>query len=294
MIHTLNFNSYIQKHRLSQICIDSWKKEFPNEEIKVWDENNIDQDFINIPYFKHYINYKAGPACDSLKCQIINKYGGTFLDPDIQVLPGLKKALDKLNINAEFNLNNFFNDGSHALSNLNRYNIGSSIISNICAAYRNQKEYFEESDYAIALVKNVVKTKQDIIEDDNIRSNSALLFNSGIDRYYTHWNLHAYFFADSVIKYFNFPVSKIFIIPSISAYYKTLQYINEHKHEKYFVYYSLLQYGDLPLNDGQEILFPRGHNFINLELLNLYFSDVVKRENKLKDIIVDWDNVLVY
>lgn len=66
-------------------CIDSWKRFFPDYEIKRWDESNFD---INItPYTREA--YKAGKyafVSDYARFWILFKYGGIYFDTDVEVI----------------------------------------------------------------------------------------------------------------------------------------------------------------------------------------------------------------
>lgn len=69
-------------------CIKSWKKYCPDYEIKRWDESNFD---INIcDYVKEaYDAKKWAFVSDYARFYILNKYGGVYLDTDVE----LKKSL---------------------------------------------------------------------------------------------------------------------------------------------------------------------------------------------------------
>lgn len=76
-----------------QKCIDSWKKFCPDYEIIRWDETNLD-----IEKFKFakdaYENKKWAFFSDVHRFDILNTYGGIYLDVDVELLGSLDKFLD--------------------------------------------------------------------------------------------------------------------------------------------------------------------------------------------------------
>lgn len=76
---------------LEQKCIESWKRACPDYEIILWNEDNYDV------YKNHYMKqaYEAGKwgfVPDYARLDVIYKYGGIYLDTDVEVL----KSLDPL------------------------------------------------------------------------------------------------------------------------------------------------------------------------------------------------------
>lgn len=70
---------------LAQKCIASWKKFFPDYEIKEWNEDNFDVNII--PYTKEA--YSAGKyafVSDYARFWILYKYGGLYFDTDVEVI----------------------------------------------------------------------------------------------------------------------------------------------------------------------------------------------------------------
>ncbi len=78
-------------------CINSWKKYCPTYEIKQWNETNFDVNCSN--YTKEA--YKAGKwafVSDYARFWILYKYGGIYLDTDVEII----KPLDKLISNGPY------------------------------------------------------------------------------------------------------------------------------------------------------------------------------------------------
>ena len=66
-------------------CIESWRKFFPDYEIKRWDESNFDVDAI--AYTKEsYAAKKYAFVSDYARFWILYKYGGLYFDTDVEVI----------------------------------------------------------------------------------------------------------------------------------------------------------------------------------------------------------------
>lgn len=78
-------------------CIDSWKKNLPDYEIIEWNEDNFD---INCnQYVKEaYESKKYAFVTDYVRLYVLYKYGGIYMDTDVEVL----KVLDKFLIHNAF------------------------------------------------------------------------------------------------------------------------------------------------------------------------------------------------
>lgn len=75
-------------------CLQSWRKYCPDYEIKKWDESNFD---INIcPYVKEaYKAKKWAFVSDYARFYVLNKYGGIYLDTDVELIKNLTPILEK-------------------------------------------------------------------------------------------------------------------------------------------------------------------------------------------------------
>ncbi|MCM1577549.1 MAG: glycosyl transferase [Ruminococcus sp.] len=82
---------------LAQRCIASWKKFCPDYEIIRWDESNMD--ISSIAYMKEAYEEKAWAfVSDVARLQAVMKYGGIYLDTDVELI----KPLDDLLSNNAF------------------------------------------------------------------------------------------------------------------------------------------------------------------------------------------------
>ena len=81
----------------SQKCISSWKKYFPDYEIKQWDETNFD--FNSCNYVKEaYQAKKWAFVSDYARFWILYNYGGIYFDTDVEVI----KPFDDILISGSF------------------------------------------------------------------------------------------------------------------------------------------------------------------------------------------------
>lgn len=72
-------------------CIESWKKYCPDYEIRRWDESNYD--ITKNPYMHQaYQSKKWGFVPDYIRLDVIYRYGGIYLDTDVEMV----KSFDEL------------------------------------------------------------------------------------------------------------------------------------------------------------------------------------------------------
>lgn len=69
-------------------CIDSWKKYFPDYEIKEWNESNFDVNMI--PYTAEaYRLKKYAFVSDYARFYVLYRYGGLYFDTDVEVIKNM-------------------------------------------------------------------------------------------------------------------------------------------------------------------------------------------------------------
>lgn len=79
---------------LAKKCIASWKKYFPDYEIKRWDENNFDVNII--PYTKEaYAAKKYAFVSDYARFWILYRYGGLYFDTDVEVIRSMDDIITR-------------------------------------------------------------------------------------------------------------------------------------------------------------------------------------------------------
>lgn len=82
-----------QMPALAQKCIASWKKYFPDYEIKEWNEDNFDVNII--PYTQEaYEAKKYAFVSDYARFWILYQYGGLYFDTDVEVIRPMQKIIE--------------------------------------------------------------------------------------------------------------------------------------------------------------------------------------------------------
>ena len=75
-------------------CIDSWRRFFPDYEIKEWNEDNFDVNII--PYTADA--YKVGKyafVSDYARFWVLYKYGGVYFDTDVEVIRPMEDVIER-------------------------------------------------------------------------------------------------------------------------------------------------------------------------------------------------------
>ena len=79
---------------LAKKCIDSWKKYFPDYEIKEWNETNFDLNCCN--YVKEaYEAKKWAFVSDYARFWILYNYGGLYFDTDVEIIKDMSDIVEK-------------------------------------------------------------------------------------------------------------------------------------------------------------------------------------------------------
>ena len=75
-------------------CINSWKKFFPDYEIKEWNEGNFD--LTSCDYCKEaYAEKKWAFVSDYARFKILYEYGGIYFDTDVEVIKDMEDIIKK-------------------------------------------------------------------------------------------------------------------------------------------------------------------------------------------------------
>ncbi len=73
-------------------CINSWKKFFPDYEIREWNESNFDVNMI--PYTKEaYAAKKYAFVSDFARFWVLHEYGGLYFDTDVEVIRSMNDII---------------------------------------------------------------------------------------------------------------------------------------------------------------------------------------------------------
>lgn len=75
-------------------CIDSWRKFFPNYEIKEWNEDNFDVNIISYTS-EAYSAKKYAFVSDYARFWILYHYGGIYFDIDVEVIKSMSDIIER-------------------------------------------------------------------------------------------------------------------------------------------------------------------------------------------------------
>jgi hypothetical protein len=103
--------------------LKTWKEQLPDFEIMEWDKNNLPLD---INAYTKYMTVKKNHAflSDYFRCWLLNKYGGVYLDADIEILDGaiFRKIYEEAQTAVDYTL--FIGVESERNGNLTAHSMG--------------------------------------------------------------------------------------------------------------------------------------------------------------------------
>ena len=79
---------------LAQKCIASWKKYCPDYEIREWNESNFDVNTAPLYVRQAYSKKKWAFVTDYVRLWAMTKYGGIYMDTDVEVTRPLDSILE--------------------------------------------------------------------------------------------------------------------------------------------------------------------------------------------------------
>lgn len=137
-----------KKSKLIIKCIESWKKYCPDYEIIEWNENNFN---INCcEYVKDAYNQKKWAyVSDYARFYVLNKYGGVYLDTDVQLL----KPIDKLLLNGKFA--GFAKEDIVATGLIMATEKGDWLCNEVLDSYINERFIWEDPSKILAIGRRV-------------------------------------------------------------------------------------------------------------------------------------------
>lgn len=132
--------------KLAQKCINSWKKYFPDYEIKCWDESNFD---INMMAYTQeaYQAKKFAFVSDVARFWILYNFGGIYFDTDVEVIKPFTHIIDK----GAFMGCETMCDKEHKLMVAPGLGLGAEPGHPV---YKTMLEHYEKLHYFIGDVKN--------------------------------------------------------------------------------------------------------------------------------------------
>lgn len=152
------------KPELVTNCIETWRKYFPNWEIKEWNEDNYD---INkVAYTKEaYEAKKWAFVADYARFDVLYQYGGIYLDTDVEFLKPLPDQYLELD-----GFTGFECTGIVAPGLIFAVKKGFPIVEDILNQYR--KEHFEIRKDGIYKTVNLHVTE--VLENNGLRRDNTL------------------------------------------------------------------------------------------------------------------------
>lgn len=86
IIHYMWFGGRDKLTEINHRCIESWKRHMPDYTIMEWNEDTFDTKVLP-PVMQECLNqHKYGFIVDYIRPYVLNKYGGLFLDTDLELL----------------------------------------------------------------------------------------------------------------------------------------------------------------------------------------------------------------
>ena len=135
-------------------CIETWKKFFPDYRFIKWDENNFD--FKSCKFAMQAYDAKMYAfVSDYVRAKVLFKYGGLYLDTDVEVIKPFPKILD----------------GKGFLGFERRHFIGTAVLASQMGSEVMQKlvNYYEQHDFLMedGLMDNIanVSVLTDILKE---------------------------------------------------------------------------------------------------------------------------------
>lgn len=151
-------------------CLESWKKYFPDYEIKEWNEDNFNVNVI--PYTKEaYEASKYAFVSDYARFWILYRYGGLYFDTDVEVI----RPMDDIIVRGAFMGCETMADGVTAISVAPGLGLGAtselSLYKEILDVY--SKSHFIEKDGSYNL-KTVVSYTTEILFKHGLRDSNDI------------------------------------------------------------------------------------------------------------------------
>lgn len=197
IIHFINLNNFLEKNYIAQKCLESWQKNMPNAEIKIWIENDefmkkiLSKNSKFLEYFQQK-NKNYGHLCDYLRIHLQYEFGGIYSELDQMLLKPLEIDED-----TEFCHSLIYTDCVTTTSFPSYFKKGNKLLKYLIdildndfdAKWMTRKQTVLEcgnTEWSFCLLRNL---SEDLIKIKNeLRINSKKFFKKE-----WHWCLH---FAD--------------------------------------------------------------------------------------------------
>lgn len=128
------------KSKLICKCIQTWREKMPDWQIKEWNESNLDLD-INTYCRDAYNSGRYAFASDVLRFSILSKYGGLYMDVDVEILKPIDDLLEKHEAFSGFEYNDRLINPGLILYSKGPHN---SVIDRMLESYQDSKFEVDE------------------------------------------------------------------------------------------------------------------------------------------------------
>lgn len=153
------------KTKLIKKCINSWKKHMPDWEIKEWNESNLDLD-INRYCRQAYDSKKYAFASDVHRFEILSRYGGLYMDVDVEILRNFDDLIEKNDAFCGFEYNKKIVNPGLVLYAKKPHN---PIIDKMCTVYNSIS-----FDKDIIMPKTVCEYMMEILEKEGLKQENEI------------------------------------------------------------------------------------------------------------------------
>ncbi|SFW32113.1 glycosyltransferase family 32 protein [Selenomonas ruminantium] len=180
---------------MAKKCIESWKKFCPGFEIRFWNEKNYDIEK-NSYMLAAYKDKKWAFVSDYVRVDVVNKYGGVYLDTDVEILRPIDMLLREKAYAG-------FEDASHVAFGLGFGSIANNpILDDLLKLYDNL--HWDGGQTACPIFQSEVLVKHGLIRKNSfqrldnmtilpVRYLSPMYFLSGRKNYFSEsFSIHHY------------------------------------------------------------------------------------------------------
>lgn len=194
---------------LGEKCLASWKKYFPDYEIKRWDESNVDLD--SCQYVRDaYAEKKWAFVSDYVRFKIMYEHGGLYFDTDVEVI----RSFDEILENGSFMgcEQPDFKKGMRVNGGLGfAAEPGLDVIREIVEHYENSSFYNE--DGSVNLQMTIVERVTNILKQHGLKESMDIQHVAGLTIYPTeyfcpiHVDTHQMLMTDNTYSIHHFAAS---------------------------------------------------------------------------------------
>lgn len=154
-------------------CIDSWKKFLPDYELMEWNEDNFNID--KLQYTKEaYAARKYAFVSDVARIEALYRYGGIYMDTDVEVLKSFSPLLDARCILG-------MEEKEYVATSFMAFEKGHSLVKQFLNLYENLSFYDEKGQ--IITGTNVAKLTNMLVEKGFKQINDYQELEDGIKIY---------------------------------------------------------------------------------------------------------------